>query len=124
MRQRKEGIKKKVTLQKLRVSACISMDSQQITAISVRLPMDTAGHSVSLSVSLTLSGKGCFQMGGSVVAVHQRRTACCYQIFIDGSGEDGRSSWQNVPSVGRQMFRPKKSVQVRAVIQKLKKYSG
>lgn len=58
-------------------------------------------------------------MRGSVVAVHQRRTAYCYLIFIDGSGEDGRSSSQDAPSVGRQLSRPKKSVQVGAVIQKL-----
>ena len=61
---------------------------------------DAAGRSFSLtpgtpadmthiSASLSLSEKSCFQHGGNIVAMHQRITACSYQIFIVEKGYDG-----------------------------------
>lgn len=135
MNKAEEGMNKKESnIAKIKgVCMHLRRTSQQITAISIWLAIEvpfggTAGSSASLSVSLVLSGKGSFQLGGgggSVVAVHLRRTACCYQIFTDGSGEVGKSSSQNAPSVQRHLSRPKKSAHVDVVLQKLKKkHSG
>jgi hypothetical protein len=74
-------------------------------------------HLLKGSTSLALSGKDCSQHGGSVVAMHPRRTVRCYQNFVVSRGEDCRNSLQNAPSVWRQLSRPKKSVRVAGVIE-------
>ena len=64
-------------------------------SLSFGMPADR----IHIRASLALSEKCCLQHGGSIIAVHQRTTACCHQIFMVGKGEDGRNSSQNALSV-------------------------
>ena len=66
---------------------------------NVSISFGTSADRVHIRASLALSEKGCLRHGGSIVAVHQRRTACCHQIFMVGDGEDGGNSSQNALSV-------------------------
>ena len=44
----------------------------------VSLTFGTPADRVHIGASVSLSGKSCFQQGGSIVAVLSRSTACCY----------------------------------------------
>ena len=53
---------------------------------NVSLTFGTPAGRINVRASLALSEKGCLQHGGSIVAVHQGRTAWYGQIFMVGRG--------------------------------------
>ena len=58
---------------------------------SVSFKFGTPAEMVHINASLALSGKDCSKHGGSVVAMHPRRTVPCYQIFVGSRGENCRN---------------------------------
>ena len=95
------------------------------TGSSIGFTYGIRNDKVHTGTSLALSRKDWFLHDSFTVAVHQRRTACSYQIFMVGTGTGGCNLLQTAPSVRQQSSHTEKSVRMTGVIQKWKnKWSG